>query len=250
MFGTVIQDAYTKDETNQIVEALNDLCNPHKPYGWSSAGIYCFWDYSTKEVLYIGLAVDLLKRFKQHNGIIRMNENGCKFNKIQEYFNTQEKIGYSIFVQASHHQPVYSGNRREWEQFDPTQFPNTQYGIEDIKRVEGILIETYRMRHNALPPWNRVGGEIEGQKVATGGNYIFIESLTKQNFSPFTAKHTLREISNDDTYLTFEEFLHAIRMKMLMGTSFNNALEDARIFDDFTYNRIIEEGYLNHELSF
>ncbi|MGH1117190.1 hypothetical protein ACQVU9_28730 [Bacillus paranthracis] len=35
MFGTVIQDAYTKDETSQIVEALNDLCNPHKPYGWS-----------------------------------------------------------------------------------------------------------------------------------------------------------------------------------------------------------------------
>ncbi|MGH1117191.1 GIY-YIG nuclease family protein [Bacillus paranthracis] len=179
-----------------------------------------------------------------------MNEKGCKLKKIQEYFNTQEKIGYSIFVQSYLHQPVYSENKAEWEQFDTSQFPSVQQALEDIKRVEGILIETYRMRHNDLPPWNKIGGEIAGQKVATGGNYIFIESLTKQNFSPFTAKHTLREISESATYLAFEEFLHSVRMNMLVGISFDNALNNIKRFEKFTYDRIIEAGYLNHELSF
>ncbi|MED1092543.1 GIY-YIG nuclease family protein [Bacillus paramycoides] len=118
MFGTIIQDAYTKDETKQIADTLEDICNSHHAYGWSSAGIYCFWNYTTKEVLYIGLAVDLLKRFKQHNGIIQMDANGCKFEKIQAYFEAHEKIGYSIFVQSSHHQPVYSGNKSMWGQVD------------------------------------------------------------------------------------------------------------------------------------
>ncbi|MBJ8031111.1 GIY-YIG nuclease family protein [Bacillus cereus group sp. N21] len=250
MFGTIIQDAYIRDETEQIADALEDICNSRNNYGWSSAGIYCFWNYTTKEVLYIGLAVDLLTRFKQHNGIIAMDANGCKFEKIQEYFKTHEKIGYSVFVQSSHHQPVYSENRTEWKQFNPTQFPNTQSASEDIKIAEGILIETYKMRHGVLPPWNRVGGSKEGQKVAKPGNYIFIDSLKYPESSPFTAKHTLREISSNATYLAFEEFLHSARMMMGIKITFNEALEIIKMFDDFTYNRIIKDGYLNHKLSF
>ncbi|MDA2549671.1 GIY-YIG nuclease family protein [Bacillus cereus] len=250
MFGTIIQDAYTKDETKQIAEALEDLCNPHQSYGWSSAGIYSFWNYTTKEVLYIGLAVDLLERFKQHNGIIRMEPKGCKFEKIQEYFKTQEKIGYSIFVQSSHHQPVTKKNKAEWERYDELQFPFTQYPKDDIKIAEGILIQTYKMHHGVLPPWNQVGGSKEGQKEAKAENYIIVENLKYQNSSPLTARHTLREISKNATFLVFEEFLHAVRMKVLMGMSFNNALETFKIYDKFTYDRIIEEKYLNHNLSF
>ena len=62
MFGTVILDAYTKDETKELADAINDLCCPNDNYGWASAGIYCFWDYYTREVLYIGLARDLYVR--------------------------------------------------------------------------------------------------------------------------------------------------------------------------------------------
>ncbi|MGG1339745.1 GIY-YIG nuclease family protein [Bacillus toyonensis] len=253
MFGTIIQDAYTKDETEQIADALEDICNSHHNYGWSSAGIYCFWNYTTNEVLYIGLAVDLVKRFKQHNGIIKMDASGCKFEKIQEYFKTHEKIGYSVFVQSSHHQPAHSGNKAMWGQFDPKQFPVTEYAKEDIKRVEGILIEAYKRKHGDLLPWNRVGGSIQGQAVATDGNYILIESFSHQNISPFIAKHTIRELSADDnaTYLWYEEYLHAARMLMLMhGISFNQALAQIKITDSITYNRIIDDKYLHHKLTF
>lgn len=59
MFGTVIIDAYKEAEKEQIANAIDDLCSCSDTYGWASEGIYCFWDYYTKEVLYIGLAADL-----------------------------------------------------------------------------------------------------------------------------------------------------------------------------------------------
>lgn len=35
MFGTVIIDAYRKDETQGIAKALDDLCSPKDNYGWN-----------------------------------------------------------------------------------------------------------------------------------------------------------------------------------------------------------------------
>ena len=44
MFGTVIIDAYRKEEALEMADAIADLCSPTDNYGWASAGIYCFWD--------------------------------------------------------------------------------------------------------------------------------------------------------------------------------------------------------------
>lgn len=44
MFGTIIIDAYRKDEAVKISEALDDLCSPTDNYGCASAGVYCFWN--------------------------------------------------------------------------------------------------------------------------------------------------------------------------------------------------------------
>ena len=74
MFGTVIIDAYRKEEALEMADAIDDLCSPTDNYGWASAGIYCFWDYYAEAVLYIGLAGDLAERFKQHNGILPIKE--------------------------------------------------------------------------------------------------------------------------------------------------------------------------------
>ena len=45
MFGTVIIDAYRKEEALEMADAIDDLCSPTDNYGWASAGIYCFWDH-------------------------------------------------------------------------------------------------------------------------------------------------------------------------------------------------------------
>lgn len=72
MFGTVIIDAYSNNETEEMAKAIDDLCSPNDNYGWASAGIYSFWDYDKHEVLYIGLARDLSERFCQHNGLLKI----------------------------------------------------------------------------------------------------------------------------------------------------------------------------------
>ncbi len=59
MFGTVIIDAYRKEEIEEMANAIDDLCSPTDSCGWASAGIYCFWDYYAEAILYIGLAGDL-----------------------------------------------------------------------------------------------------------------------------------------------------------------------------------------------
>ena len=40
MFGTVIIDAYRKEEALEMADAIDDLCSPTDNYGWASAGIY------------------------------------------------------------------------------------------------------------------------------------------------------------------------------------------------------------------
>ena len=41
MFGTVIIDAYRKEETRELAEAIEDLCPPNDNYGWASVGLLC-----------------------------------------------------------------------------------------------------------------------------------------------------------------------------------------------------------------
>lgn len=167
MFGTIIIDAYSKDEKVEMADAIEEICSPNDNMGWASAGIYCFWDYYIEEILYIGLASDLSDRFKQHNGINHVSDSSCKYQKIEEYFKSNERLGYSIFVQSPLSQPLTHRNKNTYEKFAkqenaPVEDILSEQGREDIKQVEGILIEAFRRRHGQFPPWNEVGGSKDG----------------------------------------------------------------------------------------
>lgn len=250
LFGTVVQDAYTKSEIGDMISALDDLCNPNDSYGWASSGIYCFWNYYTKEILYIGLAVDLTERFKQHNGVIIMDLNSCKYRQIAEYFSNNEKLGYSVFLQSPLSQPVISKNIYKWHKYDPEEFNLSDFSDEQSKKnlkiLEGILIEIYRQNHGGLPAWNRMSGSIKGQQSTLPGNYEIIKDMTSQRVSPILSRSTLRELSNNNTYAFYENFLHGARQLILgIGISFNEAIEFINKNDTLnTYKRIEEEGYL------
>ena len=216
MFGTVILDAYKKEETNQIAEAVDDLCSPTDMYGWASAGIYSFWNYQTREILYIGLASDLAVRFKQHNGILPL-QSGSKQAKIEEYFGTHPggKLGYSIFVQSPLSQPLVHRNRAMYEAFArqegaPVEDMLSEEGREDIKQVEGILIEAYRKANGIFPPWNEVGGSIQGQNSVMPNNINIVKALCHPeavNVNPIMSRSTLRELSENATYAWYESYL-------------------------------------------
>ena len=255
MFGTVIIDAYTEDEKEEIAFALDDLCSPCDAYGWSSAGIYCFWDYYTKEVLYIGLAADLCDRFKQHNGINKVDDNSCKYKQITEYFRKKEKIGYSIFVQSPLSQPITHRNEQQYKMMLGDKFSKENYagkeGQSHIKQVEGILIEAFKKVNGNYPKWNRMGGSIYGQNVATVGNYEIVKAFNDFKSNPLVSKCSLRELSENPTYERYENHLHAIRISMLnWGMNFEKALEFHNKHDILnTYQEMITEGYFKKILN-
>ncbi|MET4655409.1 hypothetical protein ABIC15_002137 [Exiguobacterium sp. PvP048] len=254
MYGTVIQDAYKQNEIKEIAFALDELCSPNDTYGWASAGIYCYWDYYTREVLYIGLAVDLTERFKQHNGLVSMNLNACKYGQILEYFKLNEKLGYSIFVQSPLSQPVTSKNIYKWFNYNPSEFSVADFTHEqaknDLKMVEGILIEIFRQNHGTIPKWNKISGSIQGQKATLKGNYEIIKDMTSQRLSPLLSRSTLRELASNPTYAHFENYLHGVRQMMLgFGMSFHEALPYVRKNDILNiFERIQKENYLNKQL--
>lgn len=181
MFGTVIIDAYRKEEAMKMANAIDDLCSPKDHYGWASAGIYCFWDYYAEAILYIGLAGDLAKRFKQHNGILPIKE-GSKQKQIEEYFSKNERLGYTIFVQSSLSQPLVHRNKDMYEAFAKqnnslVEDMLSEQGREDIKRVEGILIEAFRKKYGHFSPWNGIGGSAIGQKRVMENNLYLVQQF-------------------------------------------------------------------------
>ncbi len=257
MFGTVIIDAYRKEETMEMANAIDDLCSPKDNYGWASAGIYCFWDYYAEAILYIGLAGDLSERFKQHNGILPLAE-GSKEKQIDEYFLKNERLGYTIFVQSPLSQPLVHRNRKIYEAFakqnnSPVEDMLNKQGRDDIKIVEGILIESFRRKYGCFPPWNGIGGSAIGQKSVRENNINIVKSFCQPDnyyLNPIVSRSTIRELSKNAEFEWFESYLHAVRMYILMfGMEYQDALAFVRKNDVYnTYEQMKKSGYLEKHL--
>jgi len=257
MFGTVIVDAYRQSEIGEMAAAIEDICSPNDSYGWASAGIYCFWDYCMEEILYIGLAGDLSERFKQHNGILPLKQ-GSKQKNIEKYFSSNDTLGYTIFVQSPLSQPLVHRNKDQYQAFArqrnaPVGDLLSKEGNDDIHRVEGILIEAFRRKRGHLPPWNEIGGSIRGQNAVMPNNYNIVRCFSKPGdyiLNPIMSRSTIRELSSNPTYTSFEVFLHAVRMYMLIfGMDYKDALKLTVENDPaHIYDFMKKEKYLNKKL--
>ena len=260
MFGTSIMDSYKADEVELMSQYIDDLCSPMDLYGWASAGIYSFWDYYTKEILYIGLASDLYVRFRQHNGLLPISENACKFKQIRSYFSLHERLGYSILVQSPLSQPIVHRNKEQYQDFlnIPQGSPIPNYageeGLEHIRQAEGQLIESYKQIVGSVPPWNKIGGDVFSRKYATRSNYLHVvrafSNGTPDNY--LVSRATIRELSENPTYEWFEMQLHGLRMMMLScGMSFEQAVAFQMKVDPYfedQWNRIVSSKYLDKKL--
>jgi hypothetical protein len=128
---------------------------------WTYTGIYCFWDYCTNEILYLGLASDLLERFKQHNDLIKCNPNSCKSKQITGYFQEKKKLGYSMMLQSSLIQPItksYAKKRKMQFNDSCIDYPHILgynafkiiYLFESIN-IEAVKAKTDRLYLRQLP---------------------------------------------------------------------------------------------------
>lgn len=95
-----------------------------------------------------------------------------------------------------------------------------------------------------------MGGSLYGQKVASIGNYNIIKSFIDFKPNPLVSRCSLRELSENPMYAAFENYLHAVRMSMLMsGMTYIDSLNFHNKFDSINiYKQMIDNNYFNKRL--
>ncbi|UUV20037.1 GIY-YIG nuclease family protein (plasmid) [Fusobacteria bacterium ZRK30] len=227
LYGTIINESYKKNEIKEMVKALGEVCNKKDAYSFHSNCIYFFWNYETKEIYYIGLTNNVLRRFKEHNGLVQNSNTGNKFSQITEYFNENEILGYTLLVRS----PI---NELSPKGFDKIIGNEIKLAMKNEKKnelfsIEGALIEEYRLNYGIIPKWNNIGGSKSARKklyIKKYGNLFKYVTLTE--ISDFNSKSTLRELVHNPKYKMIESDLHSIRM--IMYKSNKTFLESYKIF--------------------
>lgn len=135
----------------------------------------------------------------------------------------------------------------------PVEDMLSEQGKEDIKRVEGILIEAYRRKYGHFPPWNGIGGSVSGQKRVMKNNINIVESFChpdNYDIYPIVSRSTIRELSENVEWAWYENYLHAVRMDILMlGMEYQEALDFVKKNDIInTYEQMKNSGYLKKHL--
>lgn len=289
VFGTVLHDVFRDDERVDLHAALEGLCSPLDNYGWASVGIYAFFDpagglpplsnaaefpshlaNAGSRILYLGLARDLPQRLQQHTGLMPCPPQNCKSEQINEWFADHPTLGFSCFAQSPFAQVNTHRERGRFAKLDDEElksgfWDNPPDGLDSAALLEGLMIESYRLIHGRLPPWNKVGGRNDGAERALGGSGDGLLLLMEAPYPTlFRARRTIRQLSNDISAAAFESCpLHVARMNALVeaykdraGTAqiisvMNRLLADPR-FQEAGYRESVEAmlraGYLDDVL--
>jgi hypothetical protein len=168
--------------------------------------VYAFWDPNGRELLYVGLASNIPQRFAQHNALVS-HSGGNKTKEIREWFSTHERLGLTVLIQGAAVKILEDVRRMDW-----------MLGAEAralTQIAEGQLIELHKQEYGRWPPWNGVGGSIQGSEWARPNERSVIKLLSAADDSLFVARRTLRELVEDKRALQLEALLHSARMDAL-----------------------------------
>lgn len=154
-FGTVVRDVYSDAERTELYDAVEMLTRGND---WSRAGVYCFWDPTSRAPLYIGVAGKLHVRFAQHNSLKGNRPgNGNKGVEINAWFAKNPRIGFSVVLQEA----------MADEEYEPY-----------ARNAEGQLLEGFRRFRGVLPPWNRVPGSRVGASFVKRNSVWWVDAMT------------------------------------------------------------------------
>lgn len=157
-------------------------------------GVYAYWDVNTHELLYLGLATDLIGRFAQHNGLVK-HSGGNKGREIDSHFASHELLGITVLVQSKAIAIL------EQVQQISLLLGATASGL--VATGEGQLIEIHRLVHGHRPRWNKTGGARDGKRWATQASGL-LDVLALRRDSLFTARAPLRTVADDLRVRFFE----------------------------------------------
>ncbi|HET8860203.1 hypothetical protein [Marivirga sp.] len=249
LYGTILTDAYGESDKEEMYSSLKVICGIFDTHPFDKNGIYCYWDYISREILYIGLSKNLVSRFKQHNTLKPKASKGNKSIRISEHFKYHEKIGFSILVQPPINQET----------------PNLFDKDKEVKVIESSLFQSFIEKYERLPIWN----EIEGYKMGRNKKLVdrygdILEMLTLKEKGYLNGNSTIREVASSKEYQMYECDLNLIRARMyqwkesfsktlMKVVSFNNFLiaqGDIRAIEsNFRLKKMLESGYKEKEIN-
>lgn len=234
MWGTFLIDVYDESERQEMANALETLCSPADDYGFASGGVYCYWSVRERIPLYIGRAIDLPDRFRQHNGLRGPAGPGNKVEKINTFFEDDPVLGFSVLVRSTLSQSETSRriSRAEREE-EPLHWVEDPESVsteieKEIALAEGTAIRSHFLRHGRLPAWNRIHGELsnwnESMRRPDSSGSLFCGTAD----SLLQARRSLRELATEPFHTAFEQELHGARIMAVAET-----IRDNRQLDDF-----------------
>jgi hypothetical protein len=215
VWGTFIIEAYRDDERREVYQALETLFGPESGGSWATAGIYIYWDFESRNALYVGLASDFAVRFGQHNGFRGCPASGCKRKEIDTYFASgKELLGLTVLPLSRLSQPSTARWDRvlsleDRELLDLHEALSAE-ALDEIRSLEGKLIAGHKVRHGDVPPWNKHPGRLP-QKIpsATDGT---LSTATGKLDCLLQSRRTIRQLAADGEACIYEEHLHGARM--------------------------------------
>lgn len=215
MWGTILQDAYRKEDAASLRDALEELIGPNSGSGFATSGVYVFWNFETREPLYVGIAGDLSERFAQHNGLRGCPVHGCKREQISQYFAIEgEVLGYSVLTLSSLSQQSTSRQRLVLDLQEPELIELnealSQDVVDELRALEGRLIALHQQQFGTLPRWNVSPGRIPRKTPdADDGTLALVVGLLD---CLLQARIPIRQLAQDAEAMMLEEHLHGTRI--------------------------------------
>lgn len=183
-----VLETYRSIEARDVLLALKQLVRDPT---WSAAGVYCYWNPESHEILYLGLASSLPARFRAHNGLGSAGSLGNKLQEITDYFRSHDELGLTVGVQSAAAGEIGRGLAAD---------------------SEGQLLKDYRRRYGSFPSWNKIGGSKEGAALSRTETSNTFELLSGAVDSLLVARRSLRRLVDDADALWNESVLHTARI--------------------------------------
>jgi hypothetical protein len=215
LLATVAIDQIEWKDRQEFWTALNELCSPETTCGFSSSGIYSFWDPVKFDLLYVGLASDLSLRIGQHLGLIQCDPKCCKSKQVEKFVFENGRIGIGLLLMSPNDQTILASRKTrvtDNERLAEIEMALGREAKDMIAHFESLVLRSHKHIAGKLPQWNRNAGSKLGQAhsdVSLGG---LVQALSGRFDVAHTSRLSIREF-NDLPESQIEEFvLHPARM--------------------------------------